>query len=146
MLGERRYSSYSFTISALDGGEWSASRPDRALAPGKGPPVLIVQEAGWAPDPVGTKRLQEKSFRLCRGSNLDRSVVQSVTRHYIDWTTRFTQINKIESFNEPIVALMMEAVSTYETSSNFCETTRHNIPEDSLVCTPFVSRYSVLCP
>jgi hypothetical protein len=33
-LGERRYSSYLFLTSALDGGEWSASRPDRALAPG----------------------------------------------------------------------------------------------------------------
>jgi hypothetical protein len=40
-LGERRYSSYSFLISALDGGEWSASRPGRALPPGKEPPVPI---------------------------------------------------------------------------------------------------------
>jgi hypothetical protein len=36
------------------GGEWSASRPGRALAPGKGPPVPIGQEAGWAPEPVWT--------------------------------------------------------------------------------------------
>jgi hypothetical protein len=60
--GERMYSSYSFTTSALDGGEWSASRPGRALPPGKGPPVPIVQEAGWAPEPVWTHRLEEKSF------------------------------------------------------------------------------------
>jgi hypothetical protein len=59
--GERRYSSYSFTTSALDGGEWSAPRPGRALPPGKGPPVPIVQEAGWAPEPVWTQRLQEIS-------------------------------------------------------------------------------------
>jgi hypothetical protein len=59
--GERRYSSYSFTTSALDGGEWLASRPGRALPPGKGPPVPIVQEAGWAPEPVWTQRLEEKS-------------------------------------------------------------------------------------
>jgi hypothetical protein len=57
-LGERRYSSYSFTTSALDGDEWSASRPGRALAPGKGPPVPIVQEARWAPKPVWTQRLE----------------------------------------------------------------------------------------
>jgi hypothetical protein len=44
--GETRYSSYSFTTSALDGGEWSASRPCHAIPPGKGPPVPIVQEAG----------------------------------------------------------------------------------------------------
>jgi hypothetical protein len=55
-------SSYSFTTSALDGGEWSASRPGRALPPGKGPPVPIVQEAGWAPEPVWTQRLEEKSL------------------------------------------------------------------------------------
>jgi hypothetical protein len=29
------YSSYSFFTSALDGGEWSVSRPSRALAPGR---------------------------------------------------------------------------------------------------------------
>jgi hypothetical protein len=40
--GERRCSSYSFTISALDEGEWSASRPGRALLPGKGHPVPIT--------------------------------------------------------------------------------------------------------
>jgi hypothetical protein len=60
--GERRYSSYSFLTSALDGGGWSASRPGRALPPGKGPPVPIVgQEAGWAPESVWTQRLEEKS-------------------------------------------------------------------------------------
>jgi hypothetical protein len=37
----RRYSSYSYLTSALDGGEWSASRPGRVLPPGKGPPVPI---------------------------------------------------------------------------------------------------------
>jgi hypothetical protein len=63
-MGVRRYSSYSFTTSALNRGEWSASRPGRALTPGKGPPVPIVQEAGWAPEPVWTQRLEEKSFAL----------------------------------------------------------------------------------
>jgi hypothetical protein len=43
-------------------GEWSASHPCRALPPGKGPPVPIVQEAGWAPEPVWTQRIEEKSF------------------------------------------------------------------------------------
>jgi hypothetical protein len=80
--GERRYSSYSFTTSALDGGEWSASRRGRALPPGKGPPVLIVQEAGWAPEPVWTQRLEQKILCPCRGSNPDRPVVQPVVRHY----------------------------------------------------------------
>jgi hypothetical protein len=43
-------------------GEWSASRPGRALPPGKGPPVPIVPEAGWAPEPVWTQRIEKKSF------------------------------------------------------------------------------------
>jgi hypothetical protein len=77
--GDRRYSSYSFTISALDGGEWSVSRPGPALPPGKGPPVPIVQEAGWAPEPVWTQRLEEK-FSAPVG---DRTpVVQPVVRRY----------------------------------------------------------------
>jgi hypothetical protein len=58
--GERMSSSYSFT-SALDGGEWSVSRLGCALPPGKGPPVPTGQEAGWAPEPVWTQRLKEKS-------------------------------------------------------------------------------------
>jgi hypothetical protein len=37
---EKRYTSHSFLTSALDG-VWSASRPGRALATAKGPPVNI---------------------------------------------------------------------------------------------------------
>jgi hypothetical protein len=58
------YSSYSFSTSVLGGGKWSASRPSRALPPGKGPPVTIVQEAGWAPEPVWTQRLEENPLPL----------------------------------------------------------------------------------
>jgi hypothetical protein len=64
------YSSYSFTTSALDGGEWSASRPGRALPPGKGPSVHIVQEAGWASEPVWTQRLEEKILSPLQGIKL----------------------------------------------------------------------------
>jgi hypothetical protein len=51
-----------FTTSALYGGEWLASRPGRALPLGKGPPVSIGQESGWAPEPVWTQRTEEISF------------------------------------------------------------------------------------
>jgi hypothetical protein len=56
-----------------------------ALYPrGKGPPVPIGQEAGWAPEPVWTQRLEEKSSV----SVGDRTpVVHSVVRHYTDWAT-----------------------------------------------------------
>jgi hypothetical protein len=67
--GGGRYSSYSFLTSALYGGEWSASRPGRALLPGKGPPVPIWQETGWAPEPVWTQGLEEKILCPSRGSN-----------------------------------------------------------------------------
>jgi hypothetical protein len=60
--GESRCSSYSFLTSAVDGGEWSASRPGRALLPGKGSPVPIVQESGWASELVWTQKLEEKLF------------------------------------------------------------------------------------
>jgi hypothetical protein len=44
--GKRRYSSYSFTTSALDGGEWSASRPGRSLPPVKGPRYPLYRRLG----------------------------------------------------------------------------------------------------
>jgi hypothetical protein len=65
----------------IDGREWSASRLVRALVPGEEPSVPTMQEAVWAPEPVWTQRLEEKSFRLCRGSNINRPVVQPVARH-----------------------------------------------------------------
>jgi hypothetical protein len=34
--------------------------PSRALPPGKGLPVPIVQVVGWAPEPVWIQRPQEK--------------------------------------------------------------------------------------
>jgi hypothetical protein len=51
---------------------------------GKDPPVPIVQEARWAPEPVWTQRLEEKSSVPVRDRTL---VVQSVVRHYTDWAT-----------------------------------------------------------
>jgi hypothetical protein len=41
-------SSYTFLTSALQGGEWSASRPGRALPPGKEPAVPTAYEAEGA--------------------------------------------------------------------------------------------------
>jgi hypothetical protein len=82
--GERRYISYSLLTSALDGVSGQRHAP-AALCPGKRPPVPIVQEAGWAPEPVWTQRLEEKSFAPAG----DRTaIVQSVVRHYTDWATR----------------------------------------------------------
>jgi hypothetical protein len=80
--GGRTYSSYSFLTSAVEGVSGKCHALAMLYPRGKDPPpVPIVQEAGWAPEPVWTQRLEEKSSCLCRGSNLD-CLVQSVSRHY----------------------------------------------------------------
>jgi hypothetical protein len=83
-MGERRYISYSYLTSALDGGEGSASRPGRALPLRKGPPVPIGQEAGWASEPVWTQGLEEKSSAPVEDRT---SIVQPVVRHCTAWAT-----------------------------------------------------------
>jgi hypothetical protein len=50
-----------------------------ALYPRDSTPVHIVQEAGWAPQPVWTQRLEKKSFAPAGDRT---SVVQSVATHY----------------------------------------------------------------
>jgi hypothetical protein len=84
-LGERRHSSYSLSISALDGGEWSASRPGRAFTPGERTPGTH-----WTGDWVGPRagldtQARGKILRPRRGSNPDCPVVQPVVRHYTAW-------------------------------------------------------------
>jgi hypothetical protein len=86
--GERRYSSYSFTTLALDGGEWSASRPGSVLPPRKDPGThrtggCVGPRAGLDTEARG------KILCLCRVSNLDSPVIQSIARHYTAWATRF---------------------------------------------------------
>jgi hypothetical protein len=78
---KRRYSSYSFSTLALNvvSGQRHASAT----------PVPTAQETGWAPVPFWTQKLEEKSFRICRESNLDRPFVQPVAKHYTE-LTRFT--------------------------------------------------------
>jgi hypothetical protein len=81
-MGGRWYSSYSYLTSALGGGEWSVSRPGRSLPPGKEPPVPLGQEARWAPEPVWTQGLEEKSSAPV----WDRTpIVQPVVRHCTSW-------------------------------------------------------------
>jgi hypothetical protein len=45
-MGERRYSSYSYLSSALDGVSGQHHAPAALYPQGKGSPVPIVQEAG----------------------------------------------------------------------------------------------------
>jgi hypothetical protein len=74
------YSSSPFFTAALDGGEWSASRPGRILAPGKGPLIPILQEAGWAREPIWTQEDRGKTLIPLLGIETRSPVV----RHYTD--------------------------------------------------------------
>jgi hypothetical protein len=57
-----------------------------ALYPrGKDPRYPFVQEAGWAPEPVWTQRIDEKSFAPARDRTPYLPVVQPVVRHYTAW-------------------------------------------------------------
>jgi hypothetical protein len=47
-------------------GEWSASRPGRALAPGKGFPVPTVQDAGWLQSQSGHRGERKNPFASVR--------------------------------------------------------------------------------
>jgi hypothetical protein len=57
----------------------------------------LDRRLGGRAEPVWTQRLKEKSFRLYRGSNLDRPVVQPIARHYTDLATDSRQ-NKIPAY------------------------------------------------
>jgi hypothetical protein len=76
----RRYSSYSFLTPALDTVRGQPHAPKRAL-----PPVPIVQEAGWASEPVWTQRIHEKSF--APAGDRTRLSRLSVVLHYTDYVT-----------------------------------------------------------
>jgi hypothetical protein len=82
--GERRYSSYSFSTSALDRDEWPASRPGRAFTPDERTPGTHCTGC-WVGLRAGLDT-EDKGKILCprRGWNLDRQVVQPVARHYTD--------------------------------------------------------------
>jgi hypothetical protein len=67
-FGGEENSSSSFSISALDGGEWSAPRPCRALAPGKGLRYPLFRRLGGPQSRSGhrnyTKLLRANSFLM----------------------------------------------------------------------------------
>jgi hypothetical protein len=58
--------------------------PAALLPPEKGPPVPIVQETGWAPEPVWTQARGKILFPR-RGSTPYHPVVQPVVRHHTAW-------------------------------------------------------------
>jgi hypothetical protein len=72
----------SFLISAVDGGEWPASRLG-CFNPGEGTLVPTQHLDGWAPEPVCIFSRHEKSLSIPRTQNPDRpapNVVSILTR------------------------------------------------------------------
>jgi hypothetical protein len=84
---EKSYSSYSFTNSALDGVGGQRHAPAAIYPRGKDPRYPLDRRLGRPQRRSGHEDYRKKSFRLCRGSNFDRPVVQSVVRHYTAWAT-----------------------------------------------------------
>jgi hypothetical protein len=85
-LGGRRYSSYSFLTSALDG--VSGQRKVQAAIYTRKRTPCTHWIGGWAGSGAGLhKEVRGKILFLSRGSNPDRPIVQSAIRRYTDWTT-----------------------------------------------------------
>jgi hypothetical protein len=84
LFGEWRYNSTHSLTSALDGGEWSASRPGRFTARKTAPGTHWL--GGW----VGLRAvldtaLKRKTPSPRRESNPDHPIVQPVASRYTDW-------------------------------------------------------------
>jgi hypothetical protein len=136
--GERRYSSYSFTTSALDGGEWSASRPGRAFTPGGRTPGTQCA-GGWVGPRAGLDT-EAIGKILCpyRGSNPDRPVVQPVVRHYTAWANPAPKPVSMSAYCPlaPSLSTCYSAlqVSTPQLSNNDCpwqSPTTNSRPQDT---------------
>jgi hypothetical protein len=81
---QRTYSSYSFTNSAVVGGEWSASRPGRALPPWK-KNTDTHWTGGWAGPRAGLDTdITEKFLLSLLGIELPSLCISSVVRRYTD--------------------------------------------------------------
>jgi hypothetical protein len=78
-FGGRRYSSYLFLTSALDGGEWSASRLPRFTPRERTSGTHWI--GGWAGPAVWTQGLEEKSSAPVGNRT---PIVQSIVKHYTD--------------------------------------------------------------
>jgi hypothetical protein len=79
--GERRYSSYSFPTSALNGVSGQRHAPAALYCRGKDPGAQWT--GGWVGLRAGLDTDDRRKIICpCRGSNPDRPVVQPVVRHY----------------------------------------------------------------
>jgi hypothetical protein len=80
--GERRYNSYWFSTSALEGGEWSASRPGHVLAPEKDPRCPLYRRLGGPQNRSGHRNYRKNPFAsagdrtsIARSSNPQSDII-----------------------------------------------------------------------
>jgi hypothetical protein len=84
ILGKWRYISTHSLTSALDGGEWSASRPGRFTPKERTPGTHW--KGGWVgPRAVLDAVVKRKILSLRRESNPRTPIVQPVAQHHTDW-------------------------------------------------------------
>jgi hypothetical protein len=76
-----------------------------SLPPGKRPPVPIVQEVGWTPEPVWTTWRRE-NFWPYRDSNSDPSVVWSFFKHFLNLHSGGWSPNWVHSARRPLTGLL----------------------------------------
>jgi hypothetical protein len=80
-VGKWRYSSTHSLTSALDGGEWSASRPDRFNPRERAPGAHWIGGPRAVLDAVVKRKIPSPR----RESNPRTPIVQLVTQRYTDW-------------------------------------------------------------
>jgi hypothetical protein len=84
VLGEWMYSSTQSLTSALDGGEWSASRSGRFTPRERAPSTHRI--GGWVgPRAVLDAVVKRKIPSPRRESNPRTPIIQPVAQHYTDW-------------------------------------------------------------
>jgi hypothetical protein len=83
VLGEWKYNSAHSLISALDTGEWSASRPGRFTPRERAPGPHYI--GGWVgPSVVLDTVVKRRILSPCRESSPRNSIVQPVAQRYTD--------------------------------------------------------------
>jgi hypothetical protein len=83
VLGEWRYNSTHSLISALDGGEWSASRPGRSTPRERAPGTYWI--GGWVYLRAVLEAVVKRIPSSLRESNPRTPIVQPVAQHYTNW-------------------------------------------------------------
>jgi hypothetical protein len=112
-VGEWRYSSTHSSTSALDWGEWSASRPGRFTPRERAPVTHWI--GGWmGPRAVLDAVMKRKIPSPRRESNPRTPIVQPVAQRYTDWaTTALTFKKKFEITAVELYEYLFSAIVWY---------------------------------